>query len=208
MSGKSQVDGDGFERQERAISAYCAENGLSVKKVWREKVTGMLEGMDRPAWVEMVGAMLANGVKTVVVEKLDRLSRQLGLQEYMLYDLKQRGITLLSVAEADLDTEDPTRVLFRQLVGGIAQYEKTMIVLKLRGARQRKKAATSRCEGAKPYGELPGEAEVLIRARALKAGGVSPAKIADSLNTLGIAPRRGIKWHPHAIARILSRVST
>jgi len=29
--------------------------------------------------------------------------------------------------------------MFRQILGAIHQYEKTMIVLKLRGARQRKK---------------------------------------------------------------------
>ena len=44
----------------------------------------------------------------------------------------------------------------RQIFGAIAEYEKTMIVIKLRGARQRKKARTGRCEGRKPYGHYPG----------------------------------------------------
>jgi hypothetical protein len=53
--------------------------------------------------------------------------------------------------------DDPSRKLMRQIFGAIAKYEKTMIVLKLRGARVRMRARISRCEGAKPYGELPGE---------------------------------------------------
>ena len=42
-----------------------------------------------------------------------------------------------------------------QMMGAIAQYEKAMIVLKLRAARECKKARTGRCEGCKPYGHYP-----------------------------------------------------
>jgi hypothetical protein len=63
----------------------------------------------------------------------------------------------------DLLQDDPSRKLMRQIFGAIAEYEKTMIVLKLRGARQRARARDGRCEGAKPFGALPGEAEVLER---------------------------------------------
>ncbi len=44
----------------------------------------------------------------------------------------------------------------RQIFGAISEYEKSMIVIKLRGARQRKKARTGRCEG----GHNPGECGV------------------------------------------------
>jgi hypothetical protein len=45
-------------------------------------------------------------------------------------------------AEPDLCIDDPSRKLLRQIFGSIAEYEKTMLVLKLRGARQRKRKAT------------------------------------------------------------------
>jgi hypothetical protein len=38
-------------------------------------------------------------------------------------------------------------------------------MLKLRGTRQRAEAKTGRCEGAKPYGDLPGEAAAIERMR-------------------------------------------
>ena len=42
----------------------------------------------------------------------------------------------------------------RQIMGAFAGYEKTMIILKLRGARARQRAKGERCEGRKPFGLL------------------------------------------------------
>jgi len=95
----------------------------------------------------------------------------------------------------------------RQIFGAIAEYEKTMIVLKLRGARQRARVRDGRCEGAKPFGSLPGEAEVLQRIKAMQAAGETGYTIANRLNAEGIASRRGTKWHPYAAANIPTRFS-
>jgi DNA invertase Pin-like site-specific DNA recombinase len=99
------------------------------------------------------------------------------IQEYILRDLKQRGVVLASATELDLDS-DPTRVLFRQVMGAIAEYDRHMVVLKLRAARKRMKAATGRCEGRKPYGARPGEQETLERMRAMRADGQTYQSIA------------------------------
>jgi DNA invertase Pin-like site-specific DNA recombinase len=51
VSGKGQIEGDGFPRQLQAIKAHAAANGISVVKVFREEgVSGSVENMDRPAW--------------------------------------------------------------------------------------------------------------------------------------------------------------
>jgi hypothetical protein len=94
-----------------------------------------------------------------------------------------------------------------QIFGAIAEYEKTMIVLKLRGARQRARARDGRCEGAKPFGPRPGEAEVLARIKAMQAAGETGYTIANRLNAEGVAPRRGKRWHPYAVDRIIARAS-
>ena len=101
--------------------------------------------------------------------------------------------------------DDPTRKLLRQIMGAIAEYDKAMVVLTLCGARQRQRARKGRCEGAKPYGTLPGEAETLTRIQGMRAEGKPYQSIAESLNAAGIAPRRGAKWHPFAVARIAQR---
>jgi len=205
VSGKGQIDGDGFPRQLKAIREYAAANGIRIVQVFREEgVSGTVEGMDRPTWAEMVGTILANGVRTILVESLGRLARDLFIQEYILRDMEQRGIALVSVTEPDLGSTDPTRIMFRQILGAIHQYEKTMIVLKLRGARQRMKAKEGRCEGAKPFGEREGEGAVIDRMKALRASGMGFDRIAAQLNAEGVKPRRGERWHGLTVNRVLT----
>ncbi|MBK5290544.1 MAG: hypothetical protein JJE04_02480 [Acidobacteriia bacterium] len=76
------------------------------------------------------------------------------------------------MAEPDLMATDPTRILMRQLMGAVAQSDKSRIVLKLRGARLRKKAHEGRCEGRKPYGYYQGEEGALARMKELRAQGI------------------------------------
>ena len=172
VSGKSQVEGDGFPRQLAAIKRYAKAHGIKLVQVFREEgVSGTKDAGDRPAWSELQTALHANGVRLVLVEKLDRLARDLMVQETIIGDLRKSGFELVSVMEPDLCGDDPTRKLMRQFMGGIAEYEKSQLVLKLRGARQRKRAATGRCEGRKPYGFYPGEAAVIERMKDLRAEG-------------------------------------
>jgi hypothetical protein len=56
-----------------------------------------------------------------------------------------------------------------------------MVVLKLRGARQRAKAKHGRCEGAKPYGHYEGESEILGRMQELRESGMGYDRIAEQL---------------------------
>src|ERR1035437_9334844 len=208
ISGKGQVDGDGFPRQLQAINGYAAAHDIAIVQVFREEgVAGNRESMDRPAWAEMMTALHSNGVKTIVIEKLDRLARDLMVQEATIADLQKYGFTLISVAEPDLMASDPTRILMRQLMGAVAQYDKSQIVLKLRGARQRMKAATGRCEGRKPYGERDGEAAVIGRMRELRAAGMAYQHIAATLNSEGVTTRTaGARWRGCTVNAILARL--
>jgi DNA invertase Pin-like site-specific DNA recombinase len=144
---------------------------------------------NRPALLELFESLAADGIKLVLIEKLDRLARDLMVQENILADLNKRGFELVSVTEPDLLQKDPARVLMRQIFGAIAQYDKAMIVAKLRAARQRTRAAKGYCEGRKPYGYRPGEAEVVARILRLRRDGVVLEKIADQLNAEAV--RRG-----------------
>ena len=143
---------------------------------------------NRPAFIDLMMALHSNGVKLVLIEKLDRLARDLMIQETIIGDLRKNGFDLVSVTEPDLLQDDPSRKMMRQIFGAIAEYEKTMIVLKLRGARMRMKAKEGRCEGAKPYGVDETEQGVIERMRSLRASGMAYDKIAALLNAEGIKP--------------------
>jgi len=206
-SGKGQVAGDGFPRQLAAIEKYAAAHDIRILEVFREKgVGGATELDDRPALLALMETLAANGTKLVLIEKLDRLARDLMVQEAIIGDLRKRGFELVSVTEPDLLQNDPTRVLMRQIFGAIAEYEKKMIIAKLRGARQRAKAKDGRCEGRKPFGYRPDEASALERMRQLRDEGLSHQRIADTLNAEGIRPRAGQRWWASAVNNILSRV--
>ena len=128
------------------------------------------------------------------------------VQEHIIADLRKRGISLVSTAEPDLGSDEPSRVMMRQIMGAVAQYDKCMIVRKLKGARQRAKARDGRCEGRKPYGFYPGEAEVLAEIKELGMAG-NVAEVTRVLNERGRVGRGGKPWHPYVVGRILKSVA-
>jgi DNA invertase Pin-like site-specific DNA recombinase len=209
VSGKGQVEGDGFTRQLEAIKRYALANDIRIVKTFREEgVSGTTELDNRPALLSLLEALAANGTKLVLIEKLDRLARDLMAQENIIADIRKRGFELVSVTEPDLLQNDPTRIMMRQIFGSIAQYEKAMIVAKLRVARQRMKAKDGRCEGRKPYGHYDGEGEILERMRALRAEGMGYDRIAEVLNAEGRKPRiEGGRWWGKTVNGILSRAT-
>jgi DNA invertase Pin-like site-specific DNA recombinase len=81
----------------------------------------------RPALLELQETVKETG-GTVIIEKLDRLARDLMVSESILVDFQRKGVTVVSVAEPDLCSSEPTRILMRQMMSAFAQYEKSMIV--------------------------------------------------------------------------------
>ena len=206
VSGKGQVDGDGFERQELAIRKYAAANRIKIEKVFREEgVSGANDLENRPALGELYSALAANGTHLVLVENLQRLARDLMVQESLIASFQRKGFELISVTEPDILEAEPSRVLMRQIFGAINQYEKAMIVAKLRGARQRKKVKTGQCEGRKAYGFRAGEQDVIGRIKALRSEGLPLQVVADTLERDGVKTRTGKRWSAVQVNRVLAR---
>src|SRR3954452_12392418 len=102
VSGKGQVHGDGFPRQLKAIKDYATAHGYKLVKVFQERgVSGTKDLENRPALQDLLLALYSNGVHTVIIEKLDRLARDLMVQETIIGDLRKQRIELISVAEPD-----------------------------------------------------------------------------------------------------------
>jgi DNA invertase Pin-like site-specific DNA recombinase len=91
----------------------------------------------------------------------------------------------------------------RQVLGAFSEYERSMIVLKLRGARQRMKSKAGRCEGRKPYGRTQAERETIQRMKTLRSGRYSYEQIAAALDSEGLPPRSGQTWNAIVVNRIL-----
>src|SRR5262245_55187392 len=106
------------------------------------------------------------------------------------------------------DGDDHTRRLIREVLGAVSEFEKRVIVLKLRAARERKRARGERVEGVKPYGFFPAEKAILERMRQLrrkppKGHRLSIAKIAAQINGEGHRNRAGRGWSPQMVHHVL-----
>lgn len=212
VSGLSQVSGDGFERQSIAVMAYANQNSIEIEQVFREEgVSGTKELENRPALQELFAALDADpSVKTILIENLSRLARDLMIQETIIQDLQKSGYTLISVQEPDLCQDDPSRKLMRQVFGALFEYERAMLVLKLRGARQRMKAKGLRVEGNKPFGFYSHENGAFESLMAFARDGMSAVAIAAELNarstvSSSMKTRSGKPWSPAVVAKILRR---
>lgn len=208
VSGLSQVKGDGFERQEEAIQAYAKANNLEVVQVFREEgVSGTME--QRPALAQLLVSLEKNGhgIKTVIIEKLDRLARDLMVQEAIIRDFQKHDFQLISALEGpELCMDDPSRKLVRQIFGVIAEYEKSMLVLKLRAARERQKAKTGKCEGRKGYHEEDPDIVRYIqrlRRKPKHRKRLTYQQIADRLNAEGMTTLDGMQWTLHRVNQVL-----
>ena len=199
VSGKGQVDGDGPERQRQAIMRFCTVHPPLTMHDFRLEngVSGTIEAMDRPEFSKLIADIeFYEEPCCIVVERLDRLARDLMVQEILLAECRKRGIKVYAADQGDLVDQadacgDPTRKLMRQIMGALAEWEKSVIVNKLRAARERKRAAGERCEGAKPYGGNSQEQEVLARINLMRDGGLTWDVIAYRLNTTGFHTRQG-----------------
>jgi len=207
-AGQASDDRDGIPRQKESIRKYAAANDIRIVQWFEDAFTGTRELDHRPALQAMLSALDGNDVKLVVIEKLDRLARDLMIQESILKDLQRNGFELVSTLEPDLCSKDPTRVLMRQILGAFAEYEAKMIVLKLRGARQRARAKDpTRHEGRKCFGQHAGEAETVERIFTLRDSGHNLTQIAAQLMAESLPTRDGGVWRGSQISRILRRAS-
>lgn len=203
VSGRGQLEGDGPERQREAIAAFAKNLYVPIAgEYFEQAVSGTVDGLDRPAFSEMMMAIderkySNRPVDTVIVERLDRLARDLMISEVILAAFRKRGVTVLAADQGQLidmasDGGDPTRVLIRQIMGALSQWEKSQLVKKMAAARARIKAKGERCEGNTPYGSRPGEQQVL---RFLEINhGTPAARLAELLNEGDFKTRRGTKW--------------
>ena len=212
VSGRSQIDGHGFDRQKEAISKFAKRAGYGIVGEYRDAGVSGTEA-ERPGFEAMVAAMLVNHVRTIIVEDLSRLAREYRIQEQILIYLVSKGLTLISANTGEEVTAaiayDPTKKALIQIQGVFAELGKSLLVRKLAKARKAKKEETGRCEGRKPYGSKAGEAEVLARIRQLHRkprGGkrLSYGQIADRLNEEGHRNRSGKLWGPANVFRILN----
>ena len=180
------ADKDSDKRQRAAIEAFAKAHGYELAgEFYDAAVSGADPIAERPGFKAMLERIAGNGIRCIIVESPDRFARDLTVQLTGHDFLKSLGIALIPATSPDHFIEDtPTAVLVRQVLGAIAQFEKTSLVVKLKAARDRKIAAGLKCGGRKSHNELRPEVVALakkLRRKRPKAGQRSLRKIAAEL---------------------------
>ncbi len=213
VSGLGQVDGDGLPRQRQVIAGYARLHHVHVVAEFADPgVSGTKELEHREGLSALVERLGEGNVGVVLVENATRIARDLLVGEVILQRLRGLGVRVVAADSGTnlTDDADPTKVLIRQLLNALSQFERTTLVGKLAAARTRLRRAGERCEGQKPFGTLEGEQETLQRARELRRkprGGKrrSLAEVARVLYAEGHATRRGGRWCAGSLQKVLGR---
>jgi len=221
VSTDRQADeGLGLEVQEQAIRAWTRTHGHRIALWARDEGISGSNGLDlRDGLADALNALKRRGAAGLVVYRLDRLARDLVLQEQLLADVRSMGAEVFSTSNAEAsylsdDPDDPSRKLIRQVLGAVNEYERAMISLRLRSGRRRKADNGGYAYGSPPFGyrvegrELTkdqAEQHVLARMRELREQGASYRTVAATLQAEGHQPKRGATWHPMTVRQILNR---
>jgi hypothetical protein len=121
-------DRPAFAQQEE-IRRYALENGLQVIALCRDvRQPGAALGSD--GYRTLLGIIAGGTADAALLPGLATLSSDLVVQEIMLWDLRSRGIKVLSTDPTDLpilagDDLEPSRSLVRHVLGRVAEYART-----------------------------------------------------------------------------------
>src|SRR5918994_6719942 len=159
------ADKDSEKRQRAAIEAFAKAAGYEIAdSYYDEAVSGADHITARPGFAAMMERIASNGVRTIIVETANRFARDLIVQETGYAMLKERGIELIAADKPDAFLDDtPTAKLIRQVLGAVSEFEKAMVVSKLKEARERKRATGVKVEGRKSYAEINPEMVALAK---------------------------------------------
>ena len=211
VSTEKQADfGVSLEAQEAKIRAMAVVQGADLAEVIVD--TESAKSLNRPGMERLLSLVDAGAVNTVIIAKLDRLTRSVKDLAELLERFTRRGVSLVSVAES-LDTGTAAGRLVLNIMTAVSQWEREAIGERTRDAMSHKRAKGERV-GTIPFGfrmaedgarleEDPAEQDVLSRIQRLKAQGHTMRQIADELNRQGFTTRRGTAWRFQYVAAAL-----
>lgn len=140
--------------------------------------------------------MKAGKADVLIVAKLDRLSRSV-MDFASIMEMAQAEGWSLAVQDLDVDTSTTNGKLIMNIMISLAQWEREVI-----GDRTRAALKAVKARGQK-LGRKPGvDDATLDLIQVLRRTGMSYQKIADTLNSEGIAGGQGGKWYATTVRRL------
>jgi len=126
VSSEGQIDAFGKDVQREAIVRWAGLNGHTIT-VWYEEdaVSGTVDGGDRPMLSLLISEAHKFGkFEGMVAFDSTRLARRSVVQETLLALVWSAGLHVFTTTAGELaEDDDPTRILIRQILGVIAEFD-------------------------------------------------------------------------------------
>ncbi len=164
VSTDRQKEEGTIEIQEKALRLYTKKNNYKLIEIFKdEAISGSSELENRPGLAELFNFIETDKeIKGVLIFKLDRLARDLYIQEHLIKKLELLNIELISIKEPNLDSKDPMRKAFRQFMGIVSELEKAFITLRLTGGRINKAQKGGFAGGSTALGYISKNKKLII----------------------------------------------
>jgi DNA invertase Pin-like site-specific DNA recombinase len=156
----------------------------------------------------------------VLVAKLDRLTRSVRDLGWLLEPSRfGERWWLLSVADS-IDTRSAAGRPVSHVLASVSQWEREAVIERTRDALDHirseravlggealgwKRSCETDVHGRRIVTDVEEEVATVRRIAALRAQGLAMRAIAERLAEEGHATKRGGRWHPHTVARVLAR---
>lgn len=190
--------GAGLDAQRTAIEAECERRGWLLLSIEEDVLSGRT--MNRPGLQAAITACRNGEAESLVVAKLDRLSRSIIDFAGVLSDARKRGYSVAAI-DLGLDLSTPQGELVANVIASVAQWERRII-----GERTREALAVKRAQGVRFGRPVTVHESVARRIRHERARGYSYAKIAARLNAATIPTGQGGKqWYAASVRSVALR---
>jgi len=200
--------------QSERLEAFCkAEYGddWRLHKLYRDTESGT--HMNRPGLEEMLYDVGARAFDTLLVFRVDRLSRKVRELAQMVDELTKNGVALKSITEP-FDTANAAGKMMLQMLGVFAEFEHATIVERTKVGMEKKAKGGKFVGGNVPYGFLldpekglvinEEEAVIVRKMFQMYAFGREGAHtICHKMNEAGHRKRSGKKWDKRVILHMI-----
>jgi site-specific DNA recombinase len=200
------------ERQEADCRAWVAQHGGEVAAVRTDLGLSGFSGVVRPAYELATEDLRSGRSDTLVVWKLDRLSRRgIGQLGALLDDLERTGGRLVAVMDG-IDTEQAGSRVVLAILAEVARQESANTGTRTRSAKARMADMGRWLGGRAPYGYAidagrlvldPERAPVIRAVAARVAAGSSLRAEAHRLNAEGRTGYHGKPWRASRLSAVL-----
>ena len=170
------------EAQLRELRAYAAHRGFVVTREYVDQATGDVRRRRRaPEFEALMADARRRRFDCVLVWKYDRFARTLGALIGALQEFRDLGVDFISHTQA-IDTTTPMGRLFFHVIGSFAEFERDVIVERVRAG-----LANARAKG-KRLGRPIRDPDAAERVAALREKGMSLRAIAaaERLSASGV----------------------